>query len=113
MLYLTFLRPILREITSINVVFQSSMTDISKVYRDLRTFIFSPANRIIKPESLKRCQPGMLRLTELQALKVAMQRQENFKPVELVNYGENFWKVTHDVKLMKNYDKFKNIVSIL
>jgi len=98
-LYLTFLRPILREVTSINVVFQSSVADISKIYRDLKIFIFSLANRIIKPEALKQSQPGMLRLIELQALKIAMQKRENFKPIELVNYGENFWKVAYDVKL--------------
>lgn len=98
-LYLTFLKPILREVTSMNVVFQSSVADISKVYRDLKIFIFSLANRIIKPEAVKQCQPGMLCLIELQALKVAMSRQENFKPVELVNYGENFWKIAHDIKL--------------
>lgn len=99
-LYLTFLRPILREVTSINVVFQSSVADIFKVYRDLKIFIFSLANRIIKPEALKQSQPGILRLIELQALmKVAMLQQVNFKPIGLVNYGENFWKVAFNVKL--------------
>ncbi|XP_071573822.1 uncharacterized protein [Temnothorax nylanderi] len=28
-----------------------------------------------------------------------MLRRENFKPIELVNYGENFWKVAFDIKL--------------
>lgn len=28
-----------------------------------------------------------------------MLRRENFKPLELVNYGENFWKVAYNVKL--------------
>ena len=101
LLYLIFLRPILRDIVSTNVTFQKSTADISKVYRDLKSFVFTIANKIIKPEALKQSQDGtgMLRLTELQALQVAMQRRENFKPLELIGYGENFWQTATELNL--------------
>ncbi|CAL1672697.1 unnamed protein product [Lasius platythorax] len=28
-----------------------------------------------------------------------MLRRENFKPVELVNYGNNFWEIAYNIKL--------------
>ncbi|KAK3929507.1 Protein ZBED8 [Frankliniella fusca] len=100
LLYLVFLRPILREIVSINVAFQRSSGDIASVYRDLKSFIFTIAQKVIKPEALRRTQEnGMLRLTEVQALQVALQRRENFKPLELISYGEAFWKTATELRL--------------
>ncbi|KAE8738355.1 hypothetical protein FOCC_FOCC016169 [Frankliniella occidentalis] len=102
LLYLAFLKPILRELTSINTLFQSSAADIAVVYRDLKAFVFTVAKAVVKPEALRQTQPGgMLRISELQALKMAILRNENLKARELVNYGEGFWKVAAEVKLPK------------
>ncbi|KAE8739256.1 hypothetical protein FOCC_FOCC015240, partial [Frankliniella occidentalis] len=40
----------------------------------------------------------MLRLTELQALQVAIQRRENVKSLELISYGDAFWKTVRAVQ---------------
>ena len=99
LLFLTFLKPVLRELTSTNVAFQSSIADVSKIYKDLRDFVFTMAKRVIKPEALRQSQPGMLRLTELEALKSALQKRDSFKALSLIAYGEDFWKKVAEVKL--------------
>ncbi|KAK3924288.1 Zinc finger MYM-type protein 1 [Frankliniella fusca] len=100
LLYLAFLKPILRELASINTLFQSSSADVAVVYRDLKAFVFTIANAVVKPEAIRQTQPGgMLRLSEIQALKISLLRPENFKSRDLVDYGEGFWKVAADLKL--------------
>ncbi|KAE8741263.1 hypothetical protein FOCC_FOCC013218 [Frankliniella occidentalis] len=99
LLYLVFLRPILREIVSMNVAFQRSTGDIAKVYSDLKIFIFSIAHKVLKPESLRRTQSDMLRVTEVQALQIALQRKENYKPLDLISFGEGFWRTVTELKL--------------
>lgn len=61
LLYITFLRPILSELASINVAFQSSVADVSKAFSDLRTFVFWIAESFLKREALAQGTPGMLR----------------------------------------------------
>ena len=92
--YLAFLRPVLKEVTTINVAFQKSYADITKAYKDLRAFIDTMARRVLRPEAIRHTQPGsgMVNLTEIQALKVAMVREENFLPVDRVYYGEGFYQ---------------------
>ncbi|KAK3926640.1 Formate--tetrahydrofolate ligase, partial [Frankliniella fusca] len=94
--YLSFLVPILKEIAAINVAFQRGYADISGAYADLRSFINTMVRRILRPEAIRSTQVGgMVSLTEMQALKTAMLRQENFLPLELVGYsgeGGAFWK---------------------
>ena len=100
LLYLNFLRPILKEAASMNVTFQKSLGDFAQVYTDLKTYVFSMAERIIKPEALVQGQPGtMLRLSELQALKLALQRSGSFKDVHMVDYGSNFYRVQAEIRL--------------
>lgn len=91
LLYLTFLKPLLHELTSMNVVFQSSIADVAKVYKDLRDFVFTMAKKIIKPERLKESRPGMLRTSELEALRSAIQSKDAHLPVNMVGFGEGFW----------------------
>ncbi|KAK3917883.1 Zinc finger MYM-type protein 1, partial [Frankliniella fusca] len=91
LLLLTFLKPVLRELTQINVIFQHTYADITKIYTDLRVFVFSIAQRIIRPEALvQSARPGMLQLTELEALKSALSKRDSLKPLDLVNFGEAF-----------------------
>ncbi|KAK3928231.1 Phenylalanine--tRNA ligase alpha subunit, partial [Frankliniella fusca] len=86
--YLAFLVPILKKIAAINVAFQRGYADISGAYAVLRTFINTMARRILRPEAISSTQVGgMVSLTEMQALKTAMLRQENFLPLELVGYS--------------------------
>ncbi|KAK3924186.1 Translation initiation factor IF-2, partial [Frankliniella fusca] len=94
--YITFLASILKETAAINVAFQRRYADISKAHADLRTFIETMARRILKPEAILCTQAsGMVSLTELQALKVAMLNEDNFLPLDLVKFsgeGEGFYR---------------------
>lgn len=90
LLMLTFLAPILKGLTSTNVMFQHSYADVTRVYSDLKTYVFSVAKRVVRPEALIQTGQGMLRLTELQALKAALARQDSLKPLDLVDYPDAF-----------------------
>ncbi|KAE8739255.1 hypothetical protein FOCC_FOCC015239 [Frankliniella occidentalis] len=53
LLYLVFLRPILREVVAMNVAFQRSSGDIFRLYSDLKTFVFTMASKVVKPEAIR------------------------------------------------------------
>jgi len=90
-LYLTFLRPILRDMTVINTVFQASNGDITKIHIDLRTLILSIASRIMRPEAMKESRPtSILRKSELEMLNVALSQGEKLLPADRVYLGEAF-----------------------
>ncbi|KAE8739291.1 hypothetical protein FOCC_FOCC015214 [Frankliniella occidentalis] len=100
LLYLTFLRPILKEAVQMNTTFQQSLGDFSSVYIDLKKYVNSLAARIIKPQALVQSQPGtMLRLSELQALRLALQRPGVFKELNMIDYGSNFYQTAVSVNL--------------
>lgn len=110
LLLLAFLRPILREVVATNVDFQQSSGDFGRLYRDLKTFVFAMANRVLKPEAIKQTQSSTLGLTELQALQVALQRRENFRALDLVKYGDGFYQTALQLKLP--YEKLKMVKTI-
>lgn len=91
-LYLAFLRPILRDVTVINTIFQASNGDITKIYADLRTLIFSIASRIVRPEAMKEISRPMsiLRKSELEMLNVTLSQEEKLLPKDRVYLGEAF-----------------------
>ncbi|XP_039301961.1 uncharacterized protein LOC113005616 isoform X1 [Solenopsis invicta] len=90
-LYLVFLRPILRDITVINTIFQASNGDITKIHADLRTLIFSIASRIVRPEAMKESRPmSILRKSELEMLNDALSQEEKLLPKDRVYLGEAF-----------------------
>lgn len=60
LLYLTFLCPLLQEITSVNLHFQADDADVTKLYCDLRILLLYFARRIFKPSFLKsNDKPGV------------------------------------------------------
>jgi len=56
LLYLMFLKPILFEVTKVNIVFQSTSVDIYKAYSDLKRLLIS-INRILKPNHISNIIP--------------------------------------------------------
>ena len=116
LLYLTFLCQVLKEVTDTNLLFQSTKADVTKAYKDLRTFVLSLANRILKPQSLRQqvpSQPGILRLDELEMLKTALQKEENLKPVALVTFGSKFRSLamTFEAEKSIGHDELKAVKS--
>lgn len=90
-LYLTFLRPILRDVNKYSLMFQSNSADITKVYKDLRVFVFSLARRVMKREAIPEVNPdGILRGIELSALSTAMKDPNAFLPFNMVKFGDEF-----------------------
>lgn len=99
LLMLAFLKPILHQISTTNLLFQNTYADITKVYRDLRTFVFGMANRIVRPEALiQSAKPGMLRVTELEALRNTLTRQDSLKPLDLVGFGDGFRRMAANLQ---------------
>ncbi|KAK3924001.1 Zinc finger MYM-type protein 1, partial [Frankliniella fusca] len=80
LLYLTFLKPVLEQLTGLNLLFQRTDADLCRAFSDLRVFVFSIAGRVVKDEALRQtAQPGMLRVTELQALRNALSKQDSLE----------------------------------
>lgn len=53
LLYFTFLRPILKDVTQMNLKFQCNNADITNAYGELKQLMLSSAKRIIKPNFLR------------------------------------------------------------
>lgn len=91
LLMLTFLKPVLEKITIQNVLFQKTNADLTKAFTDLRVFVFSMARRVLKENALvQSAQPGVLRRSELEALRCTLENKEKLRPLEMVDYGEAF-----------------------
>lgn len=91
LLYLTFLRPILRDVNQKSLLFQSNSADITKVYKDLRVFVYTLVRTVLKPEAIPEVNPdGVLRSVELAALNDAFKDANSFLPLDRVDFGEKF-----------------------
>lgn len=100
LLYLTFLRTILSDIYALNLAFESANADVSKLYSDLRSQVYSLAGRILKPQSIAETgRPGMLKIEEIEMLKRSLSDQANQLPLDRVNFGDKFQKLVEVSKL--------------
>lgn len=101
LLYLLFLSPILKEVTKVNVIFQASDANITKIYSDLRILLVSTARRVFKPIFLKgrnlakNASIAMLHEADIAAVKRALEKTEatfenSLLPVDSIDFGEKF-----------------------
>lgn len=91
MLYLIFLKPVLREITTVNLLFQSENADITKAYQDLKTLLMTTAKRIIKPNFLRDDDcPTALCLEDVDRVAKALKNELAYLPLEAVDFGFAF-----------------------
>ncbi|KAK3909733.1 Zinc finger protein 862 [Frankliniella fusca] len=91
LLYLTFLKPVLEHLTRINLLFQRTETDMTRAFTDLRVYVFGVAARVLRNEALlESAQQGMLRRTELEALRAALSKKDSLRPLDQVKYGDGF-----------------------
>ncbi|XP_036149417.1 uncharacterized protein LOC118647840 isoform X2 [Monomorium pharaonis] len=74
LLYVTFLKSILREVHFVNLAFEQTNVDITKVYSDLRVLFFSLSARVsLSAQSIaETSRSGVLRSVEIQMLKKAL-----------------------------------------
>jgi len=92
LLYFNILKPILKEITDVNLRFQSNNSDITKVYSDLKLLLMSVVKRIIKPVFLRdetMC-PGALIIEEIEKISKALKNPLARLPLDAVDFGFAF-----------------------
>lgn len=95
LLYLMFLKPILFEVTQVNIVFQSTNVDISKAYSDLKRLLISIINRILKPNHItniipKNADGKMLNVIDVKLLKNALRFPDSHLPLNCIDFGYQF-----------------------
>ena len=94
LLYLTFLRTILSDIYALNLAFESANADVSKLYSDLRSQLYSLSARILKPQAIAETgRPGMLKIEETEMLRRSLQDKTNQLSLDRVNFGDKFQKL--------------------
>jgi len=96
LLYVTFLSTsVLREVHLVNLGFEQTNADITKMYSDLRVFFFvSLCARVLKSEAIvETSRPGVLPSVEIQILQKALSDTSNLQPLDRVDFGDTFQKV--------------------
>ena len=77
-----------------NLSFEKTEADVTKLYTDLRTLVFSLAGRIVKPSAISEtARPGMLRCDEIEMLKDCHKNPSNLLPLDRANFGDSFSKL--------------------
>lgn len=119
LLYLTFLKPILREVTNVNLLFQSDHADLTKVYGDLKSLLVAASKRIINPNFLRDDEiPTALCVEDVDRVAKALKNKLALLPLDAVDFGYAFSNLANkkpiaskDLQIVKsNYAKF--IVSL-
>ncbi|KAK3915985.1 Zinc finger MYM-type protein 1 [Frankliniella fusca] len=99
-LYMLFLRNILREVQKVNLAFQHTNADVTKLHSELRKLIFSVASRILKDQAMPKVdRAGVIRMNEIRALQEAMRNSANHLPLDMANFGEAFRTAVPNCKL--------------
>lgn len=100
LLYLTFMRTILKDVDRVNQAFEHTNADITKLFTDLRNLVFSIAGRILKDQAIcETARPAVLRLDVAEMLKRALPNPDNHLPFDQVKFGENFKQLARSADL--------------
>lgn len=103
LLYLTFLKTTLKEVNTLNLAFEHTNADITKLYSDLRNLMFNVAKRVLKDRVIADTyRPGILRNDEVTMLKTALRVVDNLKPIDQVNFGDNFTQLSRRLEIPQN-----------
>ena len=120
--YLLFLNEILPEVTYLNIAFQKTNADITKLYSDMKILLLSLAKRFIKPVYLldrqdnawNNVSDGMLHQHDIDIVQRALKnvRLDNsvdnaLLPLDLVDFGIVFKDFSLKVKVSE--ESLKNI----
>lgn len=105
LLYLLFLKPILYEVTQVNLVFQGINVDLSKAYADMKMLLISLVKRILKSHHLNKIihnstDGKMISILDIQRLKNALQFPDSHLVVNDVDFGVLFKE--QSAKSLKN-----------
>lgn len=99
-LYLLILDGILREVAHVNLAFQKTNADVTKLYTELKTLLLSLARRIFKPSFLnfsvtRNTSLNMLHQADIDPVKKALDKAQSefgnsLLPLDSVDLGERF-----------------------
>ncbi|KAK3924462.1 Zinc finger MYM-type protein 1 [Frankliniella fusca] len=90
-LYLLFLRGILRQVNKVNLAFQHTNADVTKLHTELRELVFSVARRIVKEQAIPATErSSVIRMNEIEALRRAVTTPANLLPLDRAGFGESF-----------------------
>lgn len=95
LLYLMFLKPMLHEVTQVNIIFQGTNVDVSKAHGELKKLLFSLIKRILKPNHLNKIiqsKSKVLHQIEIETLQNAIRFPGAHLPNNSVDYGWQFEK---------------------
>jgi hypothetical protein len=90
LLYLIFLKPLLEEVNSVNLLFQSQTAEVIELFGELRILLLSIARRIIKPDYLCMQNSTILCMEDLDTIQRAVYDNSAWIPLDLVDLGESF-----------------------
>lgn len=76
-IYFTFLKPILHEVTQVNVIFQGTNVNVFKAHCDLKNLLISLIRHVLKPNNISQIikestQIKIIRLTDIEAVRNAL-----------------------------------------
>jgi len=95
LLYLLFLKPVLYEVTQVNIVFQGTNVDIYKAYNDLKILLISLLKRILKPYYMKKIfddisNKNIINVIDIEVLQNSLRLPETHLPCNSVDFGHQF-----------------------
>lgn len=98
LLYLLFLKPVLYEVTQVNIIFQGTNVDIYKAYNDLKILLISLLKRILKPYYMKKIfedisNKNIIRLIDIELLQNSLKLPETHLPCNSVDFGQQFIQI--------------------
>lgn len=100
LLYLTFLKSTLKDVDIMNLAFEHTNADITKLYGDLRNLVYSISRRVVKERAIAETyNPGTLRLDEVEMLQSALKSSDNLIPIDQVQFGENFSQLSRTLQI--------------
>lgn len=121
-LYFLMMKSVLGPIQKLSASFEKSDADVTKLYSDLRSKVYSLAGRILNSTAIQETsRASTLRLDEIQMLKRALSTPANFLPADIAlrNYGDSFNQLlsvanlSEDVKRTLQQTCGEYIVSLL
>lgn len=90
LLYLIFLKPVLEQINSVNLLFQSQTAEVTELFGELRILLLSIARKIIKPTYLYMQNSTVLCMEDLETIQRAVHDKNTWLSLDSVDLGESF-----------------------
>lgn len=98
-LYFIFLRPILKDLNGLNMIFQSDNLDVFKAYEDMKLFLDVNIKKIIKPSFIAKDKSLNNLNKYLEFLQETLNNELAYLPICSADYGVVFERQIHETDL--------------